>query len=332
MMKILLTFFILLFVSGCGSDKKLQVAAPKPLPSWYTNPPISDSQYLYETAEGVDKKEAVANALDAMAATLSVEIASEYKSHKTVRDGAVSSYQHDVDNTVQTKVNAIRISNYKVIESKEQGFRRHLVLIKSDKKALFADLKKELDEKIILLQDKEHQIGNKNIVEQLRFYRETDSSFVTLESTLNVMNVLNRGFDSTPYLKTKSHYTTRYSALLNKVTVSLESNNHAEGLIAPVQAALSAKKIIVQNRQDSYHLTIEIDAKINYVHEMGFDLARSAITLTTKDSSNRTLGSNKLNIVGQSTQGDAVAKENVAIKLKRMIDKEGIAKVLGLKL
>ena len=331
-MNVLLSFFILLFLSGCGSEKQLQITAPKPLPSWYTNPPVSDSQYLYETADGVDKKEAVANALDAMVATLSVEVASEYKSKKTVRDGAVSSYQHDVDNTIKTKVNAIRVSNYKVMESKEQGFRRHLVLIQSDKQQLFESLKKELDEKIVLLTDQERHLGDKNIVGQLRFYREANSGFNSLASTLNVMNVLNRGFDSAPYLKTKSHYTTRYSDLLNKVTVSLESNRHADGLIAPVQAALNEKKIVVQKRQDSYHLTVHIEAEIHYVHEMGFDLARSAITITTKDHSGRTLGSNKLNIVGQSTQGNAIAKENVAIKLKRMIAKEGIEKILGVAL
>jgi len=331
-MKILLTFFTLLFFSACGGDKKLQVAAPKPLPSWYVNPPVSDDQYLYETAEGVDKKEAIVNALDLMVSTLSVQVTSEYRSRKTVRDGAISSYQHDVDNTIETKVNAIRISSYKVLESMVQGFRRHLVLIQSDKKQLFESLKKELDEKIVLLQEQAQQIGEKNVVEQLRFYREANSAFITLESTLNVMNVLNRGFDSAPYLKTKSHYSARYSDLLNKVTVSLESNPHADGLIAPLQAALSDKKIVIQKRQDRYHLTVHIKAEINYVHEMGFDLARSAITLTTKDHSGRTLGSNKLNIVGQSTQGNAVAKENVAIKLKRMIDKEGIAKVLGLEL
>ena len=332
MMKILLAFFILLFVSGCGSDKKLQVAAPKPLPSWYTNPPISDNQYLYEIAEGVDKKEAIANALDAMAATLSVEIASEYKSQTTIKDGAVSSYQHDVDNTVQTKVNVIRISNYKVMESKEQGFRRHLVLIQSDKKALFEDLKKELDEKIILLTDLEQQIARANIIEWLHFYREAAESFNTLESTLNVMNVLQRGFDSKPYLKAKGHFTSYYNDALSKVTVSIETNGAADGLAAPIQAALSNKKIVIQKRHDNYHLTIYIDATINYVHEMGFDLARSAIVFTTKDSSGSTLRSNKVNIIGQSTQGNAIAKENVAIKLKRMIAKEGIEKVLGLEL
>ncbi len=331
-MKIILLIFTLLFFSGCGGEKKLQVAAPKPLPDWYTNPPVSDTHSLYETADGVDKKEAVTNALDAMVATLSVEIASEYKSKKSIRDGAISSYQHDVDNTVQTKVNAIRVSNYKVMESKEQGFRRHLVLIQSDKQQLFESLKKELDEKIVLLQNQERQIGDKNVVEQLRFYREANSGFATLASTLNVMNILNRGFDSAPYLKTKSHYTTRYSELLNRVTVSLASNSQADGLIAPLQAALSNKKIVIQKRQDSYHLTVHIEAEINYVHEMGFDLARAAITLTTKDHAGRTLGSNKLNIIGQSTQGNAVAKENIAIKLKRMIAKEGIEKILGVEL
>jgi hypothetical protein len=63
---------------------------------------------------------------------------------------------------------------------------------------------------------------------------------------------------------------------------------------------------------------------------MGFDLARTAISVTTQDHLGTTIGSNKLNITGQSTQGYDVAEENVAIKLKRLIDKEGIETVLGL--
>jgi len=35
---------------------------------------------------------------------------------------------------------------------------------------------------------------------------------------------------------------------------------------------------------------------------MGFSLARSAINLTVEDPSGTTIGSNKLNITGQSTQ------------------------------
>jgi|LGOV01.1.fsa_nt_gb LPP20 lipoprotein len=330
-MKTLLTLLtIALFFSGCGAEKKPMVTAPKALPSWYTNPPQSNDQYLYEVADGVDKKEAIANALDLMVSTLSITIASEYKSHTTARSGSIESYQQDVDNTIQTSVKAIRISNYSVVESTEQGFRHYLVLIRSDKAQLFKSLRRELDEKITLLESQESTIENKNVIEQLRFYKRANSDFASIEQTLNVMNVLNRDFDSTPYLTATSHYKNSYDDLRAKITFGFKANSDATNLIEPIKAGLSTKQLLIQDRNDDYHLRISILANVETVHSMGFDLARTAISLTTQDRSGTTIGSNKLNITGQSTQGYTIAKENVAIKLNRLIEKEGIESVLGL--
>lgn len=330
-MRTLLTILALaLLFNGCSGHKKLQVTAPKPLPAWYTDPPQSNSQYLYEVAEGADKKEAIAHALDAMVSTLSITIESEYKSHTSTRSGAFESYQKDVDNRVRTSVQAIRVSNYSVVESTEQGFRRHLVLIKSDKAQLFSSYKQELDGKIALLQGQESTVKTRNVVEQLNFYKQADSGFGSIEHTLNVMNVLNANFDSAPYLSAASHYKNSYDDLRAKITFGFNANADASHLIAPIKAGLSANKLLLQDRNDAYHLRIFIHADIDTVRSMGFDLARTALSFSTQDHSGTTVGSNKLNITGQSTQGYAVAKENVAVKLKRLIEKEGIESVLGL--
>ncbi|MDA3945133.1 MAG: LPP20 family lipoprotein [Helicobacteraceae bacterium] len=330
-MKNLLTFLaITLFFNGCGADKEPIAAAPKSLPSWYTNPPQSNSQYLYEVAEGRDKKEAIANALDLMVSTLSTTIESEYTSHTTARSGSIESYQQDVDSTVRTEVKAIRISNYSVVESTRQGFRHHIVLIKSDKKLLFESLRRELDEKITLLRSQESTIKTKNVVEQLHFYRQANSDFVTIEQTLNVLYVLNRAFDSTPYLQATTHYKSSYDLLCSKISFDFKSNSDALNLIEPIKAGLSAKGLLIQTRNDDFHLRIVIQANVETAQSMGFDLARTAISLSTQDHTGTTIGSNKLNITGQSTQGYAIAKENVAIKLNRLIEKEGIESVLGL--
>ena len=329
--KVLIGLFLtLLFFNGCSAGKKVVVHEPKPLPSWYTNPPKSDERFLYEVAEGIDKQDAITKALNLMASTLSVTIASEYKSHTTARSGSLNSYQQDVEDTVTAEVKPIRISSYQLLESAEQGFRRHLVLLKSDKRQLFESLKKELDENIALWESQKRSITNANVIEQLRFYREADSSFASIRQTLNVMHVLNSGFDSAPYIQASERYKSGYNDLRSKVTFGFKANRDALNLVEPIKAGLSAEQLLVQDKYDRYHLTVFIAAKIDRVQSMGFDLARTAISVTTQDHLGTTIGSNKLNITGQSTQGYAVAEENVAIKLKRLIDKEGIKTVLGL--
>jgi hypothetical protein len=328
---ILLSLFsALLFLNGCAAQKNAAVHGPKPLPSWYTNPPQSSEQFLYEIAEGVDRQDAVTRALNLMASTFSVTIASQYKSRTTERSGGIESYRQDVENTVQADVEPVRISNYQLLESAQQSFRRHLVLIQSDKTQLFESLRKELNEKIALLESREESVRSKNVIEQLRFYREADSDFASIGHTLNVMHALNSRFDSAPYIQAANRYKNGYSDLRSKITFGLHANAQGDNLVGAIKAGLSAEKLLIEERDDSYHLRILIDAKIEKAESMGFDLARTAVSLTTQDHLGTTVGSNKLNITGQSTQGYAIAKENVAVKLKHLIDKEGIESILGL--
>jgi len=330
-MKSLLTLLLIaLFAGGCGADKKPLTTAPKPLPSWYSNPPQSNERTLYEVAEGRDKKEAIANALDLMVSTLSITVASQYKSQTTVRSGAVESYQHDADNTVSTDVKAIRISNYRVVEGQEQGFRRYLVLIESDKRQLFESLKKEWDEILLLLETQEPGISHRNVIEQLRFYKQADRDLSAIEPTLNVMHVLNGSFDTAPYLTAIGHYRDRYGDLRARITFSFNANDAARHLVEPLKAGLSAQGLLIREQNDPYHLRIQVNASVETVKSMGFDLARTAINLSTQAPDGTTIGSNAFNITGQSTQGYAVAKENVAIKLNALIKKEGIQSILGM--
>jgi len=331
MKNILILFIITLLFNACGADKEPLTTTPKPLPSWYTNPPQSDTNYLYEVAEGHDKKEAITNALEMMAATLSTTVSSNYKSITTISSGMSNNYQQDISHKVETSVKAIRISNYSVIESTQQSFRRYLVLIRSDKKLLFHSLKSELDETRLGLQQQEANLTNRNVLEQLQFFSDATKAYKALQQTLNVMHVLNTNFASKPYVKQAQHYTNSYNDLRAKVTFSFQSNRDAENLLPVLSTGLSDEGVLIQEREDVYHLDIILKATVEEVKSMGFDLARTAISIKVQDHTKTVLGSNKLNITGQSTQGYAVARENVAIKLKRLVDEQGIKTVLGVR-
>jgi len=329
-MKSLLTLFIIsLLFSACSSNNEPLALTPKPLPSWYTNPPQSDEAFLYEAAEGHDKKEAIANALALLSATLSVTVSSEHNSKTTTSTGRDKRYQQDITDKVKTEVKPIHISNYSVMESTQQSFRRYLVLIKSDKRVLFNSLKSTLDETTLRLQSEEPTIDNKNVLEQLAFYSDAKESYSTLQQTLKVMHVLNADFDAAPYVKQAQHYTNSYNDLRAKITFSFTTNKDAELLLPVLTAGLNKSGMLIQNRDDAYHLSIAVNSSVEEVKSMGFDLARTAITIQVQDHTKRTLGSNKLNITGQSTQGYKVARENVAIKLQRLVDVEGIESILG---
>ena len=103
--------FSLLFLSGCGTQKSVDVTPKTVASDWYTNPPVSTDTILYAVGEAQNKDEAIKNALNNMASTLSVSIASQFNSKELVQEGTKSSYQSTVSNAVQSEVKKRRISH-----------------------------------------------------------------------------------------------------------------------------------------------------------------------------------------------------------------------------
>lgn len=323
---------ILLLLTGCGTQKRVVVAEPKELPSWYKTPIQHSHSTLYGVGEGENSNDAIANALNSIASTLSVYISSEFNTKSIVKDGADESYRSTSINEVKSSVNKIRISSYEVIESQKIGFKKYIALVKTDKRKLFESLKDELDQKFTIINNKKTDIQNYNAIKQLNIYKEAKESIADIENTLLVMKVLQKDFDDSFYLKKLKEVNQRYEQLLSSITFSVESNDQAQNLKAPIRKGLSAKTLTLKQNSGRNHFKIYISSTGQKASSYGFNLIRSAIEITVKDYKGAVIGSNKLNITGQSTQGYAVAKENVAAKLNAMVEKEGIAKVIGLEL
>lgn len=328
---ILILFSILLLFSGCGSQKRVVVKS-KELPSWYTTPLKSTSSTLYGVGEGESRDDAVTNALNAMVSTLSVSISSEFITKSVVKDGAQESYRSTSVNEVRSSLKKIRIGSYDVVKSEQIGFKKYIALVKSDKRKLFESLKDELDQKFKIIDDKRADVQKYNAIKQLNIYKEAKESVADVPNTLIVMKVLQNSFDDSIYLRKLKEVEQRYEQLLSSITFSVSGNLQAENLTAPIRKGLSEKKFTLKQSSGNMHFQVYISAKAQNAFSYGFNLVRSAIEITVKDYNGAIIGSNKLNITGQSTQGYEVAKENVAAKLNAMVEKEGIAKVIGLEL
>ena len=330
-MKYLVSLFLALHIlSGCGATKQVSVK-PKTLPSWYTQPQASTSTILYALGEGETKKEAIAEALSFMASTLSVKISSSYNAKTVVKEGTTRNSSDGVYRSeIQSDVAEIRISNYEVIESQSLGFKRYAVVVKSDKRKLFQSMKQELDQKFLMINKDEESLKNADALKKLVFYRESKNSLTSLPNTLIVMNVLNPSFEGDEYIRSSQILSSKYQDIVQNISFSVLANSEAQNLRAVVSSALSEKRLRIKESKSEMHYTISIHAKIERADAYGFTLARTAINFTTKNSKGAIVGTHKANITGQSSQGYAIAKQNLSIKLTQLIKKEGIAKVLGL--
>ncbi len=330
-MKYTMSFLLTLFVlSGCGATHQINVK-PKILPSWYTHPKASTATTLYSLGEGQTKREAIAEALSSMASTLSVKISSSFNAKTVVREGTThNSSNGTYRSEIQSDVAEIRISNYEVIESKSLGFKHYAVVIKSDKQKLFKSMKQELDQKFFMIDKNEESLKHAGALKQLVFYRKSKNSLKSLPNTLIVMNVLKPSFEGDEYIRSSQLLSEQYQDIVQNMSFSVRANREAKNLQAVVSSALSEKRLRIKESKSASHYSIFIYAKIVRADAYGFTLARTAVTFTTKNSKGVVVGTNKVNIIGQSSQGYDVAKQNLSIKLTQLIKKEGIAKVLGL--
>lgn len=322
----------MLFLSACSSKKEEVLTHKKVLPSWYLNPPQTTQTTLYAIGEGESRDDAVKNALNMMASTLSVSISSQFSSKNLVEEGSVNSYSSSVSNEIQSDVKKIRISSYELINSNEIGFRKHIVLVKSEKEKLFLSLKNELEQKFTIIENEMKQLNRQHALEQLNIYKNAKENVADVPNTLIVMNVLNSAFNGSEYLAKIETLESGYANLLLEITFSIECDDESKNLEAVIRDGLSAKKMQVKKSGGEKHFYITLSSHIQKASSYGFTLAHSAIEITVKDYKNSIVGGNKLNISGQSTQGYEMAKESVAIKFGGMIKRDGIGKVIGLKL
>jgi len=328
MRTIVAALFFVLVLNGCFSGKK-PVTQTKEFPSWYSDSQTNSSNALYAVAEGENKRIAINNALNEILATLSVSISSDFTSKTEVSKGDRKSYQVTSSNTIQSRVKEIKINNYQVINEKDFGFERYLVEVKVQKKKLFLGLQQELDSTFIGMQKR---AKSSNAIEQLAVYQKDKNSIENIKNILSVMHALETGFNDTYYREEIVKIHNRYTKLLSQVSFSLYPNKDAKNLQASFFKGLSDAKYHIRDAEGRKHFTIYIESTTNKAESYGFSIARTAISVQVKDYKGTVIGSNKFNLIGQSTQGYAIAKENVAMKLNTMIQRQGIAEVIGLNL
>ncbi len=329
-MRILLSlFFILFIVSGCASKKRV-VSEMKEYPSWYEKPLKSNASTLYAVAQGEDKRTAVNNALNEIIATLSVSLSSEFKSKTEVTKGDKESYLVTSSNEVYSEVQKIQINNYELLHTSDFGFEKYLVQVKVNKKKLFDGLKIEVDNRFQSIKVKDTK--KLNALQKLSNYRVGLELLQGIQNSLRVMHSLDSSFDDSLYTQKITNLESSYAILLSNISFSVHSNKDAKKLKSSIAKGLSDSKYILNNSNGKNHFKVYISSKTIKAKSYGFDLARSAIIITTKDYNGNVVGSNKLNITGQSTQGYKIAKENVAIKLNALMKKNTISKILGVEL
>ncbi len=188
-------------------------------------------------------------------------------------------------------------------------------IVVDDKKELFSNLKKELDQKFDTVETEKENISQ-DTLNQFKVCRDAKNSLRDAPKSIIRMKKLRASFNASDYVEKIQSINSDYDELLSSMSFSIETNEEAKGLEAVVFSALSAKslEILEQKENLNTHLAIMIKAKRVKAH--------TAIFIVVKDYKGIIIGINKLNISGD--------KDSVAEKLNLIVQKDGIEKVIGL--
>lgn len=328
--RIFLLLATMLF-TACTTKEPPHTVAPKAVPSWYTHPPQNDARWLYATGEGVDRQSAITHALNALASGISVTIASQYRSDATLnRTGKQEEGRFQSTSTIQADVEKIRISQFDVLEGKEQSFRRYIVLLRAEKRRIAEGIQNELDTAYAQLRNRQNVLANESVLTRYLFYRDIQKTRRQRANSLRILKTLSPAINTQPYLTTEQALETQYLALGQHLCFNLHADTPlGEKLIPVLHEGLNGVQLRTGNDQNRC-MAVRIATRENRAMSMGLYLARTAIAIETHDTQGNIQASRTLHIVGQASQGYAVAESNVAIKLKKTIQREGIFAVMGL--
>lgn len=330
-------FFVLMLIgsvfSGCGGTKPAPLSyEPKPLPSWYLNPPGNSAAYLYGIGEGANLEEAKKNALDNMVSQLGISISSNYaskmSSHKSYREYVTK----DTSFEVKSEVSKIRISNYEVIQREQYKYNRFMLLVRSNKEQLTQSLVKELKAKTKRLETQRRTLASSNPLSRYQFYDRSQKEIKEMFSTVLVLDTLDTSFSDEIYASTVETINAEFQALKRDMTFSLSYDSNSKGFKEEIQVALTNedKRVVEKQRNNKNHISIVLRTTAEYAKSNGFNIARAVLQIDVKDNNGKVVGGNRINLIGHATQGNAIALNNAVKKLHDLIQKDGIETILGI--
>jgi len=324
-MKIIISVLIALFLIGCTGSGQPE---PVSYPAWFLNPPANDGSFLYGTGEGNSIDSAKASALNAIAASLSITVSSEFKKKESSQsfNGNENAY-HSALNTVKAEVKAIEFSDYKIIQNQVTG-NKALVLVEVSRFKLFNNQKEKLERLSQELKSEQANIQRHSPLKKAYLYQQNIEQTQRLTSLALLTKSINSDFDITPYFQQSADIKQTRSDAIDDAKVSITAEPEAEVFVAVLTEGLNKAgiKTVYKGANTRIHLKNSFQTDEIY----GFKIAKATLTVSTQDDSRKNIATKTINLSGKSRYDYDKAKSSAAQGLRKKIEEENIYTVLGI--
>lgn len=319
--------FLFVFI-GC-KEKHIE---PISYPSWYLNPPVADSSYLYGEGEGFDKKSALDAGLNAIASKLSVSVESSFENRKNIyRTDSTQSYSQEVTRSIKSSVEKITFNNYEINKIENIGGKLAL-LVRVDKNLLFKRKKAEFDSLNRVLKRSFQDLKREDPISRLKKFKNFNKKTQEGKNLAFLLNTLNTNFSIDKSLKTYEEYAEEEKRTKSQIRVYIQTDTRSKLLVEPIKVALNREGIQVISQKNSFQdlIVLKITSRDKRAKAMNFFVVKKSVNIELLNHKNTTVSSNKLTLVGKSTLDKKQSDESASRNFAKEISQRGILKILGL--
>ena len=336
--KIFLSAIVTLTILGCGGVTP-QPKQTSSMPSWYLNELPSTSSYYYGVGEGSSKEEAKSKALSNIAASISLIVSASMEVSAT--DSSDAGYSQESKSNVKSTTEKIKFTGVRVVNNAFVNGKFY-TSVSVDRDILFNTQKKLLDNDYKKTLTLWNQMKKQGTFAVLKNSKKLESlvDTILLQPTLAILKSINPEFNATKYrddiLKIKSNLVDAKSHTLIYVKSDSKLSSYYKDIVKKYISAhgLTLVKTKNQVRDKNNLLIIEVSTKAKKKNVKSSDprlrgasFAAVTVVLTTKNSQNKIVAQNRVNVTNISKDGLEEAKIKTK-KFEREIQRKGILNIL----
>jgi len=324
-MKLLSTLFLVVLYSACVTP---QANHDQTMPKWYSSP-VSDTQSDWiEAGVGINKDEAIRNALSNIASKISVTVNSNFTDILRENSGISESFN---ESFVEVTTESIQLPGYE-IQKIQESMDKVYVLIRVSKHQFINDKINDFRIKNKAIQNMYSQMKTGHPLTAIKGKNKINKMISQAMSTAILLSRFNQSFAIDKCLKEYMTYQSKIQSILSSINIFIKSDTHSKLLASHIKELLTAENFhVVDQLSNSDNAAIIYleghHKKLNIDNEY---LVKITMDILVKTPSNRTLSKKQHTFTGSSLIGYETAIQNAAQAFYIKSKREGIYKTLGL--
>lgn len=280
-----------------------QAAKPK-VPGWYTSAPADTVEMLYGIGKGLDKTEAIRQALGEINNKILVTISTSTTTERQEVNQAVS---ESYSNKVQARGEAIQFRNYQVQQSAE---------VNAEFYVLVAVAKRE-----VLQQQQEVMDG---IRQQIQAYNQPTDLITRLGNLLAIMQLKPQYETTGQIIRALGGgiagaaidfrvFQDELTAMQQRLRFTVTASNRDPSIVESMGTLISKAGFKLRqtfNPQERYSVLVQLQVATTSSQISSNFLSKSTVTITLLNNANDILRQQNLHLTGSSTIGEREAYQN----------------------